>query len=293
MSAINPLLEEASAGWMREALAHPMASRVIAVALGLGLIALLTRTARRALDRRIEHDPARYRSRKLVSFLGYLAGALYLAVVFDEQLRGLVVALGVAGAGIALALQEVVASVAGWLAISFGRLYKVGDRIRIDGISGDVIDIGVLRTTLMETGDWVDADQYNGRIVRIANSAALKLPVYNESGRFPFLWDELRLALPLGADLESVRSVLLLAASRASGEHIAAAHTRLRTLSREVLIADTETRPQVRFALRREGLECTVRYVTAAAHRSEVRDRLATLLLRNPGHARLLGLEGT
>jgi small-conductance mechanosensitive channel len=62
----------------------------------------------------------------------------------------LTVALGVADAGIAFALQEVIASFAGWLAIMFGGFYDTGDRVQLGGIKGDVMDIGVLRTTIME-----------------------------------------------------------------------------------------------------------------------------------------------
>jgi small-conductance mechanosensitive channel len=75
----------------------------------------------------------------------------------------------------------VIISVAGWTAVSFGGFYKVGDRIQLGGIKGDVIDIGVLRTTIMQIGEWVDGDQYNGRIVRIANSIVFKEPVFNYS----------------------------------------------------------------------------------------------------------------
>ena len=70
----------------------------------------------------------------------------------SDQLGSFTVALGVAGAGIAFALQEVIASVAGWVAVSFARFYRTGDRVQLGGIKGDVIDIGVLRTTLMEVG---------------------------------------------------------------------------------------------------------------------------------------------
>jgi len=81
--------------------------------------------------------------------------------IFSDKLGNLTVAFGVAGAGIAFALQEVIASIAGWVAVSFSNFYSVGDRVQLGGITGDVIDIGVLRTTLMETGQWVKGDQYN------------------------------------------------------------------------------------------------------------------------------------
>jgi small-conductance mechanosensitive channel len=63
---------------------------------------------------------------------------------------------------------------------------QYGDRVQLGGIKGDVMDIGVLRTTIMETGQWVDGDLYNGRIV-LANSYVFKEPVFNYSGDFPFM----------------------------------------------------------------------------------------------------------
>jgi small-conductance mechanosensitive channel len=68
----------------------------------------------------------------------------------------------------------------------FGGFYNSGDRVQLGGIKGDVMDIGVLRTTIMETGQWVDGDLYNGRIVLIAASF-FKEPVFNYSGDFPFM----------------------------------------------------------------------------------------------------------
>jgi small-conductance mechanosensitive channel len=77
---------------------------------------------------------------------------------------------------------------------------QYGDRVQLGGIKGDVMDIGVLRTTIMETGQWVDGDLYNGRIVLIANSYVLKSLYY--SGDFPFLWDEIKIPIQYGSDYE-------------------------------------------------------------------------------------------
>ncbi len=134
---------------------------------------------------------------------------IMVTIVFSDKLGGLTVALGVAGAGIAFALQEVIASVAGWLAILFAGFYKTGDRVQLGGIKGDVIDVNVLRTTLMETGQWVDGDLYNGRIVRIANSFVFKEPVFNYSGDFPFLWDEIKIPVQFGSNYDKARKLFL------------------------------------------------------------------------------------
>jgi hypothetical protein len=86
---------------------------------------------------------------------------------FEDRLGRLSFAFGVVGAGVAVALQDVLASIAGAFSIGFSKLYAMGNRVQIGDTRGDVIDIGLLRTTLIETGNWVCRDLYNGRIVRI------------------------------------------------------------------------------------------------------------------------------
>lgn len=150
---------------------------------------ILVRLIQRRLGASGVDNQAAYRMRKAVGLLGFLLVLVLATAIYSERLGGLTVALGVAGAGIAFALQEVIASVAGWLAILLAGFYRTGDRVQLGGSRGDVIDIGVLRTTLMEIGQWVDGDLYNGRIVRIANSFVFKEPVFNYSSDFPFVWD--------------------------------------------------------------------------------------------------------
>ena len=137
--------------------------------------------------------------------------------MFSDKLGGFTVAFGVAGAGVAFALQEVIASVAGWVAISVGSFYSPGDRVQVGGIRGDVIDVSILRTTLMEVGEWVAADLYTGRIVRVANSFVFKEPVFNYSGDFPFLWDEIVLPVRYGSDWKLAREMLARPGQRGAG----------------------------------------------------------------------------
>ena len=148
----------------------PLFGKVVVAATGVVIIYVVGLMVRRWLSRSVRDDKSRYRSRKLVSFGTLLFALIFVSVVYSEQLTGLTVALGVASAGIAFALQEVIVSVAGWLAISFGDIYKTGDRIRMGGVTGDVIDVSIIRTTLMELGEWVRGDLYTGRVVRVARS---------------------------------------------------------------------------------------------------------------------------
>ncbi|MBN2556761.1 MAG: mechanosensitive ion channel [Anaerolineales bacterium] len=104
----------------------------------------------RSITQRVESPQARYLIRKLIAMGGCLIVALLISIVFSDQPGHLTVAFGNIGAGVAFALQEVIASMGSWVSIMLGRYYQVGDRILLDGILGDVITIGMLRTTLME-----------------------------------------------------------------------------------------------------------------------------------------------
>ena len=197
-------MEEQIKRWLFD----PTLGKLTSALISVGVVYALSRLTQRSVGRYVKDADTRYRVRKFVSFLGYLIALGVVATVFSDRLAGLTVAFGVAGAGIAFALQEVIASVAGWFAASFGGFYSPGDRVQLGGIKGDVIDVGVLRTTLMEVGEWVNGDLYNGRIVRIANSFIFKEPVYNYSADFPFLWDEITLPVRYGSNWEYTRTVL-------------------------------------------------------------------------------------
>jgi small-conductance mechanosensitive channel len=257
----------------------PTAEKIIIVIVGVVVIGVLVHLLKRVVVRRIAEADARYRGRKLVSFLGYAAVVLFLLALFHEQLGAVAVGLGVAGAGIAFALQEVIASVAGWLAVSFGGFYKTGDRIQLGGIKGDVIDIGILRTTVMEIGDWIAGDQYSGRVVRIANSFVFKEPVFNYSGDFPFLWDEIKIPVKYGSDHKLAREILERVAAEVSGEFVPGARKAWRAVVRKYLVEDARVEPMILIVANDNWLEFTVRYVVNFKRRRTIKTTLFEKIL--------------
>jgi len=260
-------------------LAAPLTGKLVLVLVGLTLIVLGMRLLQRAVARYVHDNAARYQARKVVTFFGYLAAAVFLALAFSDKLGGFTVAFGVAGAGVAFALQEVIASVAGWVAVSFGGFYKVGDRVQLGGIKGDVIDIGILRTTIMEIGEWVNADQYNGRIVRVANSFVFKEPVFNYSGEFPFLWDEIMIPIKYGSDYRMARELIGRVAEEVVGEYAQLAERAWEPITRRYLIEAASVRPAVTLLANQNWIEFTLRYVVDYKVRRATKDRLFTRLL--------------
>lgn len=257
----------------------PAIGKSIAVLMGLAVVYTLARIARRSVNRFVVDPTTRYRGRKFIAFLSYLMGIAVVATIYSDKLGGLTVAFGVAGAGVAFALQEVIASAAGWVVVSVGRYYLTGDRVQLGGIKGDVIDIGILRTTLMEVGEWVNADLYNGRIVRVANSFVFKAPVFNYSGDFPFLWDEITLPVRYGSDWEFARTMLNEIVNEVCKDYAIESAEAWRLAVNRYRLEATRIEPMITLAATDNWIQFTIRYIVDYRRRRFVRDRLFTRIL--------------
>ena len=257
----------------------PLYKKILSTGIGLALILVALALARRHISARVENPDIRYKSRKVLNIAGYLAVVVFLAFAFSDQMSKLGVALGVAGAGIAFALQEVIASLAGWVAISFGNFYSIGDRIQLGGIKGDVIDIGMLRTTLMELGQWINADRYNGRIVRVANSFVFKEPVFNYSADFPFLWDEIVFPVRYGSDWKYAKQTLEKVAEEIVGDYAKRSVESWKSVVKKYRVENLDVRPQVTMKADENWFSFTIRYVVDYRHRSATRDTLYTRII--------------
>jgi small-conductance mechanosensitive channel len=247
------------------------------------------RVLEKTLPRRFRKADARYRVRKFLVFSGYFTTLLFLAILFEDRLGRLSFALGIAGAGLAVALQDVVASIAGAFAIGFGNLYTVGDRVQIGDTRGDVIDIGLLRTTIMETGNWVRADLYNGRIARIPNSAVLKGAVFNYSQGFEFVWDEVKVVLSATSDCPFAKDRFLRLAKEVIGEYLLEAQSSWKEISDNYQSANPPLEPTVTLIVNAGSFEFTISYVVGYTKRTAVKDQLFTKIVQeiNASNGRL------
>ncbi len=215
-----------------------------------------------------------YMTNKAINLVGYILILLLLGIVFNDRLGGITVFLGFAGAGITFALREVIASVAGWLGILFGGFYSTGDRVQLGGIKGDVIDVRVLRTTLMELGQWVDGDLYNGRIVRIANSYVFSEPVFNYSADFPFLWDEIKIPIKYGSDYKLTKIILENSAEKVVGNYTKKAHMEWEKMMKKYILENQSTSSIVTLETTDNWVEFTLRYVVDYKKRREIKNKL-------------------
>jgi small-conductance mechanosensitive channel len=251
-------------------------ARIGAAVVGILIIYTAVRLLEKTLPRHFGQANDRYHARKRVVFVGYVTALLFLVILFEDHLGRLSLALGVAGAGLVVALQDVIAGFAGWVAITFSRLYTVGDRIQIGDTKGDVIDVSVLRTTLMETGNWVSGDLYNGRIVRIPNGFVLKGPVFNSSQGFSFVWDEIIVPFTAESDHIAAKEMLQRVVIEAVAKFLVDAEKAWKRVTDDYEIEKPGLEPIVALAVNSGRLEFTVSYIVDYRERIVVKDWLFT-----------------
>ena len=259
--------------------AHPLFSNFISLLIGLLLVLILVRFTQRIASLNIRDNDLRYKTRKAISLTGYGLGLIVAISIFSNQLSNLPVLIGLLGVGIGFALRELIQSLFGSLVITFGNLYKPGERIQIGNVMGDVMDIGPLTTTVMECGDWVKSDLYNGRVVYLPNNLVLREQVLNYSVDFPYLWDELVVPVAHGSDHRLAREILLEAGYRLQGETLTAARESWRNFQLHHRPEDTPLDIVVTLNFDANWIELTLRYLTDYRTRRASKDRLFSEIL--------------
>lgn len=265
---------------IKELWQEPITQKIVIIVIGILIIWLLLRLINSRLISKIKDNDHSYKAKKLNTFIGYFLTIILLLIVFRDRLGDISVTLGIASAGIAFALQEVIVSFAGWIAIMFGGFYKSGDRVQLGGITGDVMDIGMLRTTIMETGQWVNGDLYNGRIVLVANSFVFKEPVFNYSGDFPFLWDEIKIPIQYGSNYDKATQILSDIGTELAGDLTAKSLKKWKALQSKYRLEDAQTAPMVSLTANDNWVEFTLRYVVDFKKRRLTKTQLFTKILK-------------
>jgi len=248
--------------------------KLVSSLLILTLTVVTNRVLRNLLRMQVK-DPAHIHTLyTLVRNAVFLTGSAIVLLIWLGHGSNLTVAMGILGAGIAFASQEVIGSFAGYLNIVTGSLFQVGDRVRIGNVVGDVLDIGVLRTTVMEIGEWVQADQYTGRIVTIANRVVFSDPVFNYTRYWAYLWDEIVIPITYNSNWRRAGEIMLEHGQEYTSQFQAQAEVELRDLVHTYPVHASAVEPNLYVVMTDNWLEMTLRYVVGARERRQVKGQL-------------------
>jgi small-conductance mechanosensitive channel len=216
---------------------------------------------RGVLRKKISNGVIRYRSQKAIEIVGYVLLVVLSLSYFTGNIQDFTLIIGLFSAGVAFTLQELILSVAGSIYIFLVKVYLPGDRIEMNGIKGDVIDVDSIYTTMMEIGEWVSSDNYSGRIVKISNAFVFKGPIYNYSRDFPFIWDEFNLPIRYGSDIELVKAIVTRVATELLADFTAQSRLQWDTVVNKYYIENAVVDPTLAITLTDNWIQVNLRYI--------------------------------
>ncbi len=232
----------------------------------------------------IEDASTRFTLQRVLHLVVAVLIALIAASIIFVNWYAALTALGIGSIIIGLAVQTPMKSFIAWIYIVVRQPYRVGDRIKIDDATGDVIDVGYLDTTLWEFGgQYISGDHPSGRLIKFPNEKVLDELVYNYSWPlFPYIWNEIKFHVAYNSDLEFISSTMQKITQEELGEEMLKRVNVFRDLLARTPVDELEVREQPRVIFRvseNTWLEAIVRYVVSPREAGRVKTRLIKKLL--------------
>jgi len=196
-------------------------------------------------------------------------GVFLIGRLWFSGFQSIATYLGLLSAGIAIALKDVVSNFAGWLFIISRRPFSVGDRIQIGDHAGDVIDTRFFQFTLMEIGNWVNADQSTGRIIHIPNGMVLSEVLANYSKGFQYIWNEIPVLITFESNWKKAKKILQKIADKDAEQLSKAAEKRVKEASKKFMILYSRLTPIVYTSVQDSGVLLTIRYLCEPQRRRD------------------------
>ena len=260
---------------LSDLLKDPFVLKVLKSALWIAIIVFITMVIRKLIKHRIADITNRYKYQKVIELLGILLTILIILMSFSlDSFKEYTVIIGLFTAGIAFTLQELILSIAGSFYIFALRVYKPGDRIEINNIRGDVIDINSMYTTIMEIGEWVSSDNYSGRIVKISNAFVFKGPIKNYSMDFPFVWDELNILITFESDISLAKHIILEKSTALLSDYTQNSISKWQEMVARYYIENAKLEPTLAISITDNWVAINLRYITDYKLRRATKDDL-------------------
>ncbi len=211
--------------------------------------------------RRTEDVKVRYQWKRSLSMTLPFIGLLMIAAVWIKAFEEFGTFLGLFTAGIAIALKDPLTNLAGWLFIIFRKPFGVGDRVQIADNVGDVIDIRLFQFTILEIGNWVEADQSTGRIVHIPNGKVFLEPQANYSAGFEYIWNEIKVNITFESNWEKAKTILEEIINELEEGIPEKAKKEILEASKNYMIYYKHLTPIVYTSVKEFGVRLTIRYL--------------------------------
>ena len=202
-----------------------------------------------------------YHSKRIIGYGHAFLLVILLGSVWIKGFGSIGTYLGIASAGIAIALHETIANIAGWFFILWRKPFVIGDRIQIGEAKGDVIDLRLFQFSMVEIGNWVEAEQSTGRIIHIPNSQVMKESTANYHGGFNYIWNEIQILVTFESNWRKTREILEKIAKEKIESSAKQAEAQLRQAAERYMIHFSKLTPAVYMSARDSGVLFSIRYM--------------------------------
>lgn len=267
---------------------HAMLRSLLWILLALVLIVVVEGIVERFY---VSVGPDRRRTgtmRMVLRFGSQLTGVLVIALVVFGPPTQLSTVLALAGAGLTVALRDFIVAFFGWFVLMGPQGIRRGDWVEIEGVGGEVVEVGPLRTILMETGNWNDAGHPTGRRVSFVNTFAIERHYFNFTTAGQWLWDELDILIPAGEDPYELTTAVLKLVTEETREDAALAEQEWHKVTHGSMVQTFAAAPAINVRPTNLGVNLVVRYVVNAHNRYQVRTHLYEKIVELLHHSRKL-----
>lgn len=225
----------------------------------------------------------RYQWRKISLYISVFIVILFLLSTWLGFIGSLGTFLGLMTAGIAIALKDPLVNIVAWSFIMVRQPFKVGDRIQIGENSGDVIDIRIFQFSLIEIGNWVDADQSTGRVIHIPNGIVFTQPQFNYTAGFVHIWHEIPILLTFESDWKKAKKILSEIVNKHGVQFSEEAAKQIRSAAKKYLIFYSKLTPIVYTTIKDSGVLLTMRFLCEPRKRRSTEELILEEVLEEFG----------
>ncbi len=233
----------------------------------------------KVINKKVENYRLRHKSRRFTYYFATLISALVVIMIWTELTDSIATYIGFLSAGLALALRDVLMNIAGWILINIRHPFGLGDRVEWSNTKGDVIDIRLFYTTLLEIGNWIDCDQSTGRLVHLPNKYIFEFSLFNYTRDFEYLWNELKFLVTFESDWKEARAVINQAAKEASEDLEEHAREQIKEMAKKYMIKYSKFTPITYIDVVESGVQITLRYLTSARKRRFIQTLISEKVL--------------
>ncbi len=256
-----------------------LTNKIISTLLIVIFLFLIQKLILKIAHDRVQEHASRYIWQKLLAYITVALVIIFIGRIWLKDYKDLSTILGFLTAGLVIALKDLIVDITGWFLIIWRKPLHLGDRIQIGEHKGDVVDIRLFQFSILEIGNWVDAEQFTGRIVHIPNGKIFTDLIFNYNRGFKFIWDEIPVLITNESDWKKAKNILQKITEKHTSHNVEKVKEDLSETSKKFFINIASLDPTVHTKIEPFGTSLTLRYLCLPHERRTTHELISEAIL--------------